>query len=326
MNQRIKKIFILFILTGFSLQGGWKNGKYSGAFLMNPVGSRAASMGGAFTSVANDVSTVYWNPAGLAFNTSAQITGMHSERFSGMVNLDFIAAALNIREKTAIGIGYIRLGVDGIPQTRLINANQTLSAENRPYIERYLEDSESAFFFSYGSSLNSRIYWGTSIKILYKSMGDYQAWGLGFDGGLVYLPTQKLRLGMMLSDATTTMLAWQSGVKEYIMPQLKLGCSYVFSYEQLNVMPAFDIATLFYRDPDASVHLGNWSPHFHAGVELDYMRRVALRVGSFRGQLTVGAGLRIAFIWADYCFSRHDGLGDSHLISLTFRKKRTDRP
>ncbi|MFC1568593.1 PorV/PorQ family protein [bacterium] len=293
---------------------------------MNPLGSRATAMGGAFTAVANDVSSIYWNPAGLAYGSVTQLTGMHSERFAGMVNLDFIAGTIMIHDKASLGIGYFRLGVDDIPMTRLENIHQTLSAENRPYVEKYMQDLESALFFSYSKSLNSRFFWGTTIKIIHKSMGDYQAWGLGFDGGVLYLPTPSFRIGAALIDGTSTMMAWQNGTKEYILPHLKLGVAYSVMVKQLKIVPTMDVSNLFYRYPDALFHLGNWSQYYHCGIEVDYMNLLALRAGSFRGQLTAGAGLKIAFVQADYCFSKHAELGDSHLISLTLQKTRMPHP
>ena len=43
-----------------------KVGTTAGKFLSIPVGARALGMGGAFVAVANDVSAMYWNPAGIA--------------------------------------------------------------------------------------------------------------------------------------------------------------------------------------------------------------------------------------------------------------------
>lgn len=41
-------------------------GTRSGEFLLLPVGGRATAMGSAFTALANDISSLYWNPAGAA--------------------------------------------------------------------------------------------------------------------------------------------------------------------------------------------------------------------------------------------------------------------
>jgi len=41
-------------------------GKYAGEFMAIGVGGRANGMGGAYVAVTNDVTSGYWNPAGLA--------------------------------------------------------------------------------------------------------------------------------------------------------------------------------------------------------------------------------------------------------------------
>ena len=42
-----------------------KKGTTAATFLSIPQGARAMGMGGAYVSVANDPSAMYWNPAGL---------------------------------------------------------------------------------------------------------------------------------------------------------------------------------------------------------------------------------------------------------------------
>jgi hypothetical protein len=320
MKTLLGKTVILQIWVSAALLAGLDQGKYSGAFLMNPAGARAAGMGGAFTAVVNDANAVYWNPAGLVHGSGPQITGMHSERFAGMVNYDFVAVSLPAGERRALGAGYFRLGVDDIPFTRLTDMSQPLSPYNRPYVERYLKDEESAFFVSYSKAVNPTLSWGLNVKILRKIMGDHSAWGIGFDGGILYYPDRRLKLGAMLMDGTTTLLAWQGGSKEVIRPQLRIGAGYALAYKRLNILPSIDFIQFFQKEPDAQLDLGRIGLYNHSGIEFEYFDRVAMRIGSFRGQLTVGTGFKIAFTHVDYCFARHTDLGESHLISITLQK------
>jgi hypothetical protein len=46
-----------------------------------PVGARALGMGGAFVSVADDATTLYWNPAGLPWIGHQEITASHADLF-----------------------------------------------------------------------------------------------------------------------------------------------------------------------------------------------------------------------------------------------------
>src|SRR6266852_4289210 len=67
--------------------------KYAGEFIAIGVGGRALGLGGAYAALANDVTAGYWNPAGLSNMMYPQIILMHDERFGGLVNYDYGAAA-----------------------------------------------------------------------------------------------------------------------------------------------------------------------------------------------------------------------------------------
>ena len=50
-----------------------KTGTSAGQFLKIGVGSRAIGLGGAFTAIADDASSLYWNPSGIANNKTLSI-------------------------------------------------------------------------------------------------------------------------------------------------------------------------------------------------------------------------------------------------------------
>src|SRR5262247_2580132 len=64
----------------------------SGATVLNiPVGARAIGMGEAYTAVADDASSLYWNPAGIAFLNQSQAAFMYNQLYN---NLNYHNAAL----------------------------------------------------------------------------------------------------------------------------------------------------------------------------------------------------------------------------------------
>lgn len=99
--------------------------KYANDFLSIGVGGRALGMGSAYTSVANDVTAGYWNPAGLARLKYPEIMLMHDQRYAGAVSFNYGAGAISLSKDETVGLSLIVLNVSGIPNTQLagVDAN-----------------------------------------------------------------------------------------------------------------------------------------------------------------------------------------------------------
>ena len=63
MKKRIYISFLIFSLR--AITGQTNVGTTSASFLEIGAGARSLAMGGAYVSLANDVSALYWNPAGI---------------------------------------------------------------------------------------------------------------------------------------------------------------------------------------------------------------------------------------------------------------------
>ena len=55
-------------------------------FLQISPGARAAGMGETFVAMSDDATAVYWNPAGLAFQTGSEVTLMHAKWLPQLVS------------------------------------------------------------------------------------------------------------------------------------------------------------------------------------------------------------------------------------------------
>lgn len=67
IRQPIFFLIILFIIISLPVSAQQENGGYGYSYLNREVGTRASSMAGAYTAVINEPSSLFYNPAGVAF-------------------------------------------------------------------------------------------------------------------------------------------------------------------------------------------------------------------------------------------------------------------
>jgi hypothetical protein len=323
-------IFCLMCSTGGAIAATGV-GKYAGEFIAIGVGGRALGLGGAYAALATDVTSGYWNPAGLSHLNYPQLILMHDEQFGSLVNYDYGAVAFPMGRTSSIGVGVIRLGVDDIPDTRNagvdINGNVTYDPDELsridPDLVTYFNAADWAFYFSYAKKQSDDFTYGANVKIIRRELGDASATGIGLDVGVWYTPYDNVQLGANLQDVTTTFLAWNTGTNELISPTMKIGSAYFIEAFGGRFAPAVDFDVRFEgRKYSALAHLGPVSFDLHSGLEYQFKSLVALRVGySDVKQLTMGAGMRLPKLNIDYSFAKFDKtnqLGNTHRISLMF--------
>jgi hypothetical protein len=301
--------------------------KYAGEFISIGVGARALSLGGAYAALASDASAGYWNPAALMRIEYPEAMLMHDERFGGMLNYDYGAVAIPNGSESSFGLSIMRLGVDGIPDSRDawddLNHNGVFDTGDRIDSSRvtYFNTAQWALYFSYSRRYSEKLSYGINLKILRQSISYASATGLGFDVGFLYTPRENWFIALNAQDITTTFVAWSTGTNELISPTLKLGTTYLFEKFSGWFAPTFDVDIRFENRRTASIaHIGPISLDPHAGLEFDYKKSVALRVGySDVKQVTLGAGIHLRKLDIDYSFARFstdNDLGDTHRISL----------
>ena len=95
--------------------------KYAGEFMKIPVGARAVGMGGAFTAVADDATSPFWNAAGMVYLPYKEAVLEHNEQFGSLVNHNFGSAVWPMKSteerRSALGISATWVGIDDIPIT-----------------------------------------------------------------------------------------------------------------------------------------------------------------------------------------------------------------
>ncbi len=309
-----------FVGTLVLASGADAANKYAGEFLTHGVGARALGMGSAFVAVADDVTSGYWNPAGIADADARSVHLMHSETFGDVVNYDTGAYVHPLSVDAALAVTVVRLAVDDIPFTE-----DFISDEERVYYDesliRWESDSEMAALITYARRPSERLRLGGNLKLIRKSIGNYSCYGLGFDLGAKYDVTGSTTLGINVQDATTTFLVWDTKERERIMPTVKVGVAYSTPISSMDgvVTAAADADVRFENRLMADeYHMGSISADSHYGVEFLYRDMVGVRAGLAMGQLTAGAGLSLAGFTVDYAFGKHEYLDSSHRVSASY--------
>lgn len=327
----MKKFFILVFATVLipvhANAGSFGIGKYAGEFISIGVGGRALGLGSAYVAIAHDVTAGYWNPAGLSRITYPEIILMHDERFGNLMNYDYGAVALPYGSKASVGISVMRLGIDGIPDTRNALIDYTgggiLDAAARLDYDKITEHSwaDWVMYLTYSMRRSERLSYGFNVKFVRRDFMEFHATGIGFDVGLWYNPVGNLFLGVNAQDITTTLVAWNTGTNDLISPTLKIGSGYMFEAFGGRFIPLLDLDFRFENRSFASnMSFGPVSVDFHAGLEFNVRDLFSLRAGyNDIGNITMGAGIQLPKLDLDYSFAEFggtEGLGNTHRISL----------
>jgi hypothetical protein len=305
-------------------------GAAAAPYLKLPMGARGTGMGEAFSGIANDVTAIYYNPAGLTALESAQLQLMHIEGFGGVryenLGLAVPAELLGVDVWGTIGFSYTLVGIEDIPRTQIQPG--TPDTFDQAYADR-------GFLFTSGASVVTASYaWqatklysiGATFKAINEKVDTVSGWGLAGDVGLLSRPevVKGLSAGMTLQNVGT------SPSKDASLPiSLRIGLGYSWDYPF--TPDTWDDALILASDivmPIVPVD-GAW--HLNLGTE--YQRWfgaqfAALRLG-FRypndlgglSSLTVGGGIGSqlpgADLSLDYAWVPYGELGSMHRFSLT---------
>lgn len=338
--------------------------KYTNEFLHIGVGADALGMGNAAVAGVNNANAVFWNPAGLTeMEGDLQLSLMHAEYFAGIANFDFGGAGIRLNDRSVLGLGFIRFGVDDIPNTiELLDQNQV------PDYSRVTPFSaiDYAFYLSYARrSTDSLFSFGTSAKVIHRTVGTFaNAWGFGLDMGIQYRENG-WQFAAMARDITTTFNAWDMSLTErekevfestgniipennieLTMPSLVLGVDKQFYFgERWGLRPEANI--ILHSDGRRNTVLSSdrFSLDPVAGLEFSYNNMIFLRGGigkiqeemymsasrdgsSITFEPNLGIGLKISSFQVDYAYT---DIGDqsialySHVVSLLFHITRSDK-
>ena len=288
---------------------------YSNEFMNIGVDAAALAMSGSVTATSNDVNSGYWNPAGLVHLEDNALALMHSSYFANIANYNYVAFAMPLDDRSAIGLSVIRFGVDDIlDTTKLIDQQGNINYDRINLFSAV----DYGVTFSYARKLPiPGLNYGVNAKVIRRIIGDFaSSWGFGFDLGIQF-ETKNWQFGLMARDITTTFNAWafdqdrlediqnaipgenqeEPETNEFTLPKLQLGMakSFIFDYDY-SLKTELDLIVRFEQNNDIiSTSFASITPAF--GFEFGYIDLVYLRggVGNFQNELEFDNTKKLSF-------------------------------
>ncbi len=317
-------ITFLFIAISFSdikpqlfpVLGGQRAGISTAQFLKIGVGGRATAMGDAFVAVANDVSALYWNPAGLTQFSENQVMFSHNQWVVD-INHDFIGAVYHLDETNTIGVSVTSLSMDQMKVT----------TEYAPFgTGEYFGFSDLGISVSYSRKMTDQFSFGGTVRYIEESLDKLKMRGIMIDLGTYYwtgLGTSRFAVtvsnfgndiapdGEVVLVGNRTKSNWQS----FSPPTMfRIGFA-IEPYEDEQNKITTSIQLNHPNDNSENLSLGFeyvWNKMFYA--------RGGYKINVDEQNYSFGAGVNVpisvANISVDYAYANFTRLGSAHRFSI----------
>jgi long-subunit fatty acid transport protein len=202
MKNKVIKILILLslILPHVFAQGFVsdvsKKGTTAAPFLSIGQSARAIGMGSAFVGVANDVSSIYWNPAGLTKAQGVNVAFDHTLWIAD-IKYNYLAASYNLGDMGTIGFSYTGSDIGEMNVTTITQPEGTGET---------FSSTQAAFSLAYAIQLTENFSIGFSPKFIYENIWRMNASAFALDLGVQYVtPFDGAILAMSISNFGTSM-------------------------------------------------------------------------------------------------------------------------
>lgn len=329
-----KFIAIFFIIIFYRASFGQVfSGTTSGQFLKIEVGAKAIAFGGAFVSLANDVSALYWNPAGISKleNNAAMFTHTY---WIANTSHDFAGLVFKLGTSHALGLSYTALSYGDMKVRTEIYPEGT---------GEYFSASDYAITTSYGFNITNEFSVGFTGKYVGQKIWNMTASNIAFDIGVLYLtPLKGLQLGMSVTNISSKVKfngkdnfiyysydPNKNGNSDKIFAEIKMDdWDLPLTYRVGLSMKFFDTDLHSFTASVDALHPNDYGESVNVGGEYGFKKRIFLRAGYkslFKNDseegLTAGIGLMyyltsVLPLKVDYSYADFGRLEEVHRISV----------
>lgn len=211
MRKGIALAVVCILLSVASSYGGFpKLGQAGAQFLKIGVDGRGSAMGGAFTAVADDISSLYWNPAGAALLKGPELLISDAEWIADVrSNYLGYASPVGVWGTVGIGLTALTMGEEDVNTVYQPEGTGVRWGAN-----------DIAIALSYAKRLTDRFSFGINAKYIQQNIWNMSANGIGFDVGTLYEPAfmTGLKFGMVIMNFSPAALKFSGGELETTVP------------------------------------------------------------------------------------------------------------
>lgn len=320
-SNRTKFFLILLIMIGaYGTNFGFeKVGTTSFQFLKIFPGARANALSGAFTTLANNSESVFWNPAGLSKVYGWDLAVGYTDWFMDVKLYNF-SASYSMGDYGTLGFLGIFSDVGSIEVTRVDRLGFVNGVYNPGLTGEVFSPSSFALGVSYAKTVTDKFSFGLTMKYVRENLVFEKADAIVFDGGLLFnTGFHSVVIGAAVRNFGPEVKFVDKG---YPLPQtFNIGISsYLFSNNDALLGNFGDQSLLVSYD---MIQPRDYDQMHSVGVEYGFSNMIFLRGGytfnSDQEGLSAGVGLKYNNYKIDYSFNDHGEYLDSvHRLTIGF--------
>ena len=331
-------IFILSLIPNYGQETN-KAGTTAAQFLKIGVDAASLGMAGANAGLVNDVSSTYWNPAGLVNVKSISVLASYTDWLLDLKH-QYFGVVLPVSENHKIGISAILLTMGEMEITTELEPKGT---------GNFFDASDVMVGLSYSARLVDFFSFGITIKYITQNIYNETASALAVDiGTKLNTGYNGIKIGMVLSNFGTRMALEGRDLQRTYDPNLNnatnIGVASNLKTETWELPVNFRVGIgwelmgkgdVMIYDETNSIKIGIDGNHPNdgpenasVGVEYKWQDLIAFRSGYYFNddvrKLTLGFGLnwevpQTFTLGVDYAYANLERLGAVHSISLKIR-------
>ncbi|HDS09060.1 MAG TPA: hypothetical protein ENN73_02430 [Firmicutes bacterium] len=213
-EQKMKYLkYLIIICIMFSAFSAGAEYTEPAQYLTYTPGGRALAMGGAFSSIANDSSATFYNPAGIV-----QLRGASGELYYAMLDLDrtyiFLSYASPVTKSLSVGGYLLQYTISDI-----------VGHDEIAFSTGTFDISSNVLAISVGYRVSKQWALGLNLKSLSQNFRENTAEAFGADFAILYGIDDKLGASLVFRDISEK-FSWDSGFEEEVPMITQFGASY----------------------------------------------------------------------------------------------------